>query len=61
MKGAMLLMAILFLAAGVIFTGSGAAQVTVRVGDLGIADDAPFYIGLEKGYFREKGIHPLPL
>lgn len=36
---------------------SGAqAQDTVRIGDLGIAADAPFYIAIEKGWFREGGI-----
>ena len=29
---------------------------TVAVGELGIVADAPFYIGIEKGYFRKVGI-----
>ncbi len=43
----------LLLAAG---TSLSQAQVTVTVGDLGIGADGPFYIGIEKGYFKEKGI-----
>lgn len=32
------------------------AQETVKIGDLGIAADAPFYIAIEKGWFREAGL-----
>jgi NitT/TauT family transport system substrate-binding protein len=32
------------------------AQEIVRIGDLGITADAPFYIAAEKGWFREVGI-----
>jgi NitT/TauT family transport system substrate-binding protein len=32
------------------------AQNVVRIADLGIVPDAPFYIGLEKGYFKQVGI-----
>ena len=34
---------------------AGAADV-VKVGDLGLVADAPFYIGIEKGYFAARGI-----
>ena len=34
---------------------TGAADV-VKVGDLGLVADAPFYIGIEKGYFAARGI-----
>ena len=37
-------------------TDTGLAQNVVRVGDVGIVADAPFYIGAEKGYFKEKGL-----
>jgi len=37
-------------------TDSGVAQTTVRVGDVGIVADGPFYIALEKGYFKERGL-----
>ncbi len=32
------------------------AQDVVHVADLGITPDAPFYVGLEKGYFKEAGL-----
>jgi NitT/TauT family transport system substrate-binding protein len=32
------------------------AQNVVRVADLGIVPDAPFYLGIEKGYFKEAGL-----
>ena len=32
------------------------AQNVVRVADLGIVPDAPFYVGIEKGYFKEAGL-----
>ena len=35
---------------------AGMAQNVVRVGEVGIVADAPFYIAAEKGYFKEKGI-----
>jgi len=38
------------------FAGSAAAQDVVKVGHLGITADAPFYIAIEKGYFRERKI-----
>ena len=30
--------------------------VVVKVGHIGTMADGPFYIGLEKGYFKERGI-----
>ena len=36
--------------------GAAAAQEAVRVGELGITSDAPIYIALEKGYFKERGL-----
>jgi NitT/TauT family transport system substrate-binding protein len=33
-----------------------AAAAEVRIGDLGIVADAPFYLAVEKGYFGERGI-----
>jgi NitT/TauT family transport system substrate-binding protein len=36
---------------------AGAAAATeVKIGDLGIVADAPFYLAVEKGYFKERGI-----
>jgi NitT/TauT family transport system substrate-binding protein len=35
---------------------SAAAQDVVKVGHLGIAADTPFYIAIEKGYFKERQI-----
>jgi NitT/TauT family transport system substrate-binding protein len=32
------------------------AQDVVRVADLGIIPDAPFYVGVEKGYFKAAGL-----
>jgi len=37
-------------------TDTGLAQNVVRVGEVGIVADAPFYIGVEKGYFKERGL-----
>jgi NitT/TauT family transport system substrate-binding protein len=36
--------------------GAALAQDSVRIGHLGITPDGPFYIALEKGYFKEAGI-----
>jgi len=36
--------------------GVAAAQEMVKVGDLGIVGDGPIYIGVEKGYFKDRGI-----
>src|SRR5207237_10502866 len=37
--------------------GAGAhAQDVVRVADIGVVPNAPFYLGIEKGYFREAGL-----
>ena len=33
-----------------------AAATEVKIGDLGIVADAPFYLAVEKGYFKERGI-----
>lgn len=41
-----------------LLTGSSIAQVAVKVGDLGVNSDAAFYLGLERGYYRERGIDP---
>lgn len=47
-------------------TGEGGDQpadggpVTVDVGILGIAADAPLWLGIEKGYFRDEGIKVRP-
>lgn len=38
------------------FAGSATAQDVVKVGHLGITADAPVYIAIEKGYFRERKI-----
>ena len=35
---------------------SGAGAVPVKVGELGIVADAPFYIGIERGYFAKAGL-----
>ena len=55
MKGMVTTLACLF-AITFLLAGDGATQTPVRVGDLGIMSDAPFYIALEKGYFKERGI-----
>jgi NitT/TauT family transport system substrate-binding protein len=44
----------LLVVAGV--AGGAAAQDVVKVGHLGITADAPVYIALEKGYFKERKI-----
>jgi len=36
--------------------GGPAFAQPVKVGDLGILADAPFYIAIEKGYFKEAGV-----
>jgi NitT/TauT family transport system substrate-binding protein len=36
--------------------GIAVAQEVVQVGDLGIVGDGPIYIGVEKGYFKDRGI-----
>jgi NitT/TauT family transport system substrate-binding protein len=46
----------LVLALALLCGASAHAQDVVKVGDLGITADAPFYIALEKGWFREAGI-----
>ena len=38
----------------------GWAQEAVRIGVLGITGDAPFYIAIDKGYFKERGIDAKP-
>ena len=45
----------LALIGAIAWTAHAPAQ-TVAVGELGIVADAPFYIGIEKGYFRKVGI-----
>ena len=37
-------------------SGVAAAQVTVKVGDLGIISDASLYIAVARGHFKERGI-----
>lgn len=54
MKKIAVLLASLF-SMGLLVAATGKAQV-VRVGDLGITSDAPFYLAIEKGYFKERGI-----
>ena len=49
------LRAALALIAGMIWASGTVAQ-TVSVGHLGIVADAPFYIGIEKGYFAKAGL-----
>ena len=36
--------------------GRAHAQTTVKVGDLGLISDAPFYVAMERGYFKERGL-----
>lgn len=31
-------------------------RLTIQVADVGVMGDAPFYVGLEKGFFKERGI-----
>ena len=38
-----------------LFAASASAQ-PVKIGDLGILADAPFYIAIEKGYFAAEGV-----
>jgi NitT/TauT family transport system substrate-binding protein len=38
-----------------LWAGSAAAE-PVKIGELGILADAPFYIAIEKGYFAEQGV-----
>lgn len=54
MKKGMVVLGFLF-SLGLLYAGTGKAQV-VRMADLGITSDAPFYIAMEKGYFKERGI-----
>ncbi len=53
-------LSIYFVLFGLLFISDAAGQVkptvTLRVGNLGSMADSPFYVGLERGYFREKGI-----
>ncbi len=35
---------------------SGASAQTIKIGDLGIVADAPFYIAIEKGYFAAENL-----
>jgi len=47
----------LFLAAALLLHAlTATAQDVVRVADLGIIPDAPFYVGIEKGYFKQAGL-----
>jgi len=55
MRGIFVLALALVGMAGVLPGDAGADDV-VKVGDLGIAGDGPVYIGVEKGYFKERGI-----
>src|ERR1051325_5011085 len=32
------------------------AQDVVRVADIGVVPNAPFYLGIEKGYFKDAGL-----
>lgn len=41
---------------GAVVCASGAPAQTISVGHLGIVADAPFYIGIEKGYFANAGV-----
>jgi NitT/TauT family transport system substrate-binding protein len=38
------------------FTALGATAETVKIGHLGIVADAPFYLAIENGYFKEAGV-----
>jgi len=46
----------LLLAVAGLLSGPAAAADTVKVGHLGITADAPVYIAIERGYFRERNI-----
>lgn len=52
------LMSCLFVLAvcGVCAPASSVAQTVVEVSDLGAASDAPFYIGIERGYYAAEGL-----
>lgn len=39
-----------------LLTGGALAQEVVRVGVMGVISDGPFFIGEEKGYFKQQGI-----
>lgn len=41
---------------GALFQGTSEAQVVVKAGETGASGDATFYIGVEKGYYKERGI-----
>ena len=55
MRG-MLIVALVVLAVVALSPGRAAAEEVVKVGDLGIVGDGAIYIGVEKGYFKERGI-----
>ncbi|HEY2870949.1 MAG TPA: ABC transporter substrate-binding protein [Reyranella sp.] len=46
----------LLLAMAIGLLGGPAFAQPVKVGDLGILADAPFYIAIEKGYFKDAGV-----
>jgi len=46
----------LFATALLVLGQAAHAQDVVRVADLGILPDAPFYVGIEKGYFKQAGL-----
>lgn len=50
---------VLFMILGFPFESRGQAParlIPVVAGDIGVGGDAPFYVGLEKGFYREAGI-----
>jgi NitT/TauT family transport system substrate-binding protein len=53
---AVLVVALALLAVVTAGLGLAVAQEVVKVGDLGIVGDGAIYIGIEKGYFKERGI-----
>lgn len=55
MRG-LVVVALTLLAVVGLHPGRAVAEEMVKVGDLGIVGDGPVYIGIEKGYFKERGI-----
>ena len=52
--GAALVLAVVVL--GIVTTAPGQSPVTVRVGTIGVMADIGLYVGLERGYFTERGL-----